>query len=368
MAQYIGIKYFLTCNSGSSANLLAMSALCSDYLGDKKLKAGDEVITCNVGFPTTLNPIIMNGLIPVFVDAELPSYNINTSLLENAISKKTKAIMIAHTLGNPFDLKVIRDLCNKYNLYLIEDCCDALGSTYDQKHVGTYGDIGTLSFYPAHHITMGEGGAVFTSSSKIKMALESLRDWGRDCWCKTGCDNTCKKRFEWKLGDLPKGYDHKYIYSNLGYNLKITDMQASVGLAQYEKLDIFVTKRRRNFIYLSNLLLDLKKYFILPEAAKNSNPSWFGFPITIKDNKKINRANIINFLEENNIATRLVFAGNLTKQPYMKNISYRQVANTKISNKIMHDSFWIGIHPALEKNNLNYVSEKLHEYIVSIEV
>ena len=362
MATFLGIKYFLTCNSGSSANLLAISALCSDQLGNKKLNKGDEVITCAMGFPTTINPIIQNGLIPVFLDAKISNYNINENLLEKAITKKTKAIFIAHTLGNPFNIKKIKKFAEKYNLYLIEDCCDALGAEYNEQNVGTFGDIATLSFYPAHHITMGEGGGIFCKSSKLKKIIESIRDWGRDCWCETGCDNTCKKRFDWKLGNLPHGYDHKYTYSNLGYNLKITDIQASIGLAQFSRLEEFINKRRENFLYLNNLLFKLNKHFILPKATPNSNPSWFGFPLTIKSQSKIKRHHLINYLEENGISTRLLFGGNIIKQPYMLNQEYRVVGNLNVSNKIMNNSFWIGIYPGLRKKHLMHVYNTLEKY------
>ena len=365
LKKFINIKYLLTCNSGSSANLIALSSLCNEYImGDNTIKKGSEVITCAVGFPTTVNPIITNGLVPVFVDAEIKTYNIDVTKIEKAINDKTKAIMVAHTLGNPFELEKIKKICDKHKLYLIEDCCDALGSTYDNKHVGTFGDIGTLSFYPAHHITMGEGGAVFTNSSKIKKSMESLRDWGRDCWCDTGCDNTCKKRFDWQFNGLPYGYDHKYIYSALGYNLKITDMQASIGLAQINKLDEFIKIRKFNYMLLRNLLKDLKNYFILPSASFKSNPSWFGFPIVIKD-KKISRHELVQFLEKNNIKTRLIFAGNLTKQPYMHYQNFRIASKLNNSDYIMENGFWVGIYPGLTKNDLKKISYYLHKFISS---
>ena len=360
ISKFLGVKYFLTCNSGSSANLLAVSALCSHQLGDKAMKKGDEVITCATGFPTTINPIIQNGLVPVFIDAKLNNYNINEKLIEGAITKKTKAIFIAHALGNPFDLKEISLIAKKYNLYLIEDCCDALGSTYDNKMVGSFGDISTLSFYPAHHITMGEGGGVFCKSSKLKMILQSIRDWGRDCWCDAGCDNTCKKRYDWKLGNLPYGYDHKYTYSNLGYNLKITDMQAAIGLAQLNKLDFFIRKRRENFDYLKRSIKCLNKFLILPKATKNSNPSWFGFPITL--NKGIDRNKVVKYLEENGVGTRLLFAGNITKQPYLKKYKYKVHKTLKISDIIMERTFWIGVHPSLKKENINKICLLLIKY------
>lgn len=366
MSKFLDIKYFLTCNSGSSANLLAVSSLCSHQLGEKRIKKGDEVITCAMGFPTTINPIFQNGLVPVFVDARLDNYNINENIIEKAITKKTKAIMIAHTLGNPFNLEKVSRIAKKYNLYLIEDCCDALGAEYNGKKVGTFGDIATLSFYPAHHLTMGEGGAIFCRSSKLKRIIESLRDWGRDCWCETGCDNTCKKRYGWALGELPEGYDHKYTYSNLGYNLKITDMQAAIGVSQFKRLEEFIRARRNNFFLLRNKLSDLQEYFILPTETKKSFPSWFGFPLTIKNSKKINRNNLVKYLNNYNIGTRLMFAGNIIKQPYLKDLNYRIVGNLKNSDKIMNDSFWVGIYPGLKKSNINYISKILHQYIASL--
>ena len=363
MKKYLGIKYFLTCNSGSSANLLAISALCSPQLGEKRLKKGDEVITCAMGFPTTINPIIQNGLVPVFVDARLDNYNIDERKIENAITNKTKAIVIAHTLGNPFALEKISKIAKKYKLFLVEDCCDALGAKYNMQKVGTFGDIATLSFYPAHHLTMGEGGGVFCNSSKLKRIVESLRDWGRDCWCDTGCDNTCKKRFSWKLGDLPFGYDHKYTYSNLGYNLKITDVQAAIGVAQFKKLDNFIQKRNENFFILKNHLLDLEKYFILPKETKNASPSWFGFPITIRNQKQINRNKLLEYLNENEIGTRLLFGGNIIKQPYMKHYKYKISGNLTNSDKIMNNSFWVGIYPGLNRGHMNYISKVIHQYV-----
>ena len=319
-----------------------------------------------MGFPTTINPIFQNGLVPVFVDARLDNYNINENIIEKAITKKTKAIMIAHTLGNPFNLEKVSRIAKKYNLYLIEDCCDALGAEYNGKKVGTFGDIATLSFYPAHHLTMGEGGAIFCKSSKLKRIIESLRDWGRDCWCETGCDNTCKKRYGWALGKLPEGYDHKYTYSNLGYNLKITDMQAAIGVSQFKRLEEFIRARRNNFFLLRNKLSDLQEYFILPTETKKSFPSWFGFPLTIKNSKKINRNNLVKYLNNYNIGTRLMFAGNIIKQPYLKDLNYRIVGNLKNSDKIMNDSFWVGIYPGLKKSNINYISKILHQYIASL--
>ncbi len=365
LKKFINVKYLLTCNSGSSANLIALSSLCNKFvMGKNYIKKGSEVLTCAVGFPTTVNPIIANGLVPVFLDAEMKTYNLDVTSIEKAITEKTKAIMIAHTLGNPFDLEKIKNICQRYKLYLIEDCCDALGTKYDNKHVGIFGDIATLSFYPAHHITMGEGGAVFTNSSRIKKSMESIRDWGRDCWCETGCDNTCKKRFNWSFENLPYGYDHKYVYSALGYNLKITDMQAAIGLAQIKKLNDFIKIRKKNYLYLFNLLRKLENYFILPSAAPNSDPSWFGFPLVIKNNL-IDRYKLIKYLEENNIKTRLIFAGNLTKQPYMKYHKYKKVGKLENSDMIMRNGFWVGIYPGITKENLNKISCHLHNFITS---
>ena len=317
MRAVLGRKVVLTCNSGSSANLLAMTALTSPELGDRALQPGDEVITCATGFPTTVNPSLNNNLVPVFLDVDIPTYNIKTEALEEALSPRTRAIMVAHTLGNPFDLKTIMDFAKKHDLYVVEDTCDALGAEYDGKKVGTFGDIGTLSFYPAHHITMGEGGAVYCDSPKLKRALECLRDWGRDCWCDSGKDNTCQKRFEWQLGELPYGFDHKYTYSHLGYNLKITDMQAAVGLAQIPRIGEFVEARRQNYAFLRKQLEALEAYFILPEATPNSNPSWFGFPLTVRKDAGFTRDDLVKHLNDKKIGTRLLFGGNLLRQPYM---------------------------------------------------
>tara|TARA_B110000003_G_C16646608_1_gene532358 strand:- start:2595 stop:3905 length:1311 start_codon:yes stop_codon:yes gene_type:complete len=361
LGSYLGAKYVLTTNSGSSANLCAFSALTSPKLGERSLKPGDEVITVAAGFPTTVNPIIQNNCIPVFVDVDIPTYNINVNLLEDAYSDKTKAVMIAHTLGNPYNLKAIKEFTEKYNLWLIEDTCDALGSEYDGKRVGTFGDIGTLSFYPAHHITMGEGGAVFTNNPQLKMCIESIRDWGRDCYCLPGCDNTCGKRFDWQLGDLPKGYDHKYTYSHLGYNLKITDMQAACGLAQLERIDYFVKARKENFEYLTEKLQKLKDFLILPESTLNSSPSWFGFPITIKKDSGISRVMLTKHLDSYNIGTRLLFAGNLTRQPYFQDKKYKVVGNLENTDIIMDQTFWIGLYPGLSHIQLDFVVEKLEE-------
>jgi CDP-4-dehydro-6-deoxyglucose reductase, E1 len=361
LGDYLGAKYVLTTNSGSSANLCAFSALTSPKLGDRRLKPGDEVISVAAGFPTTVNPIIQNNCVPVFVDVDIPTYNINVDLLEKAYSDKTKAVMIAHTLGNPYNLSAIKNFTEKYNLWLVEDTCDALGSEYDGKRVGTFGDIGTLSFYPAHHITMGEGGAVFTNNAQLKMCIESIRDWGRDCYCLPGCDNTCGKRFDWQLGDLPKGYDHKYTYSHLGYNLKITDMQAACGLAQLERIDDFVKARQDNFEYLTEKLQSLKEFLILPKSTENSSPSWFGFPITIKEDSGISRVMLTKHLDSYNIGTRLLFAGNLIRQPYFQNREYRVVGSLKNTDIIMNQTFWIGLYPGLKKQQLDFVVSKLEE-------
>jgi CDP-4-dehydro-6-deoxyglucose reductase, E1 len=355
LSNFLNSTFVLTTNSGSSANLLAITALKSKELGTRSMNDGDEVITVAAGFPTTVNPIIQNDLVPVFIDVKLGTYAIDETKIENAITKKTKAIMLAHTLGNPFNLDYVKELCKKYNLWLIEDCCDALGSTYENKHVGSFGDIGTLSFFPAHHITMGEGGAVFTDNPLLKKIIESIRDWGRDCFCAPGKNNTCGKRFEWKLGTLPEGYDHKYTYSNLGYNLKITDMQASIGLGQLTKLSKFVYSRKENFSYLKNALNEFKKYLVLPESTPRSEPSWFGFPITVKNSAPFSKNDLVNFLASKLIDTRPLFAGNITKQPYFENVSYRIVDTLENTDLIMNNTFWIGVFPGLTKNMLNYV-------------
>ena len=359
LSSFIGIKCLLTVNSGSSANLIAFSTLTSPKLKERAVQKGDEVISVAAGFPTTVNPIIQFGAIPVFIDVKIPTYNIDENLIEEAITKKTKAIMLAHTLGNPFNLKKVKEICEKYNLWLIEDSCDALGSKFDNKNVGTFGDLATLSFYPAHHITMGEGGAVFTNSKKLERIAESFRDWGRDCYCEPGKDNTCNKRFDWKLGDLPFGYDHKYTYSHLGYNMKITDMQAACGLAQLDRLEGFINKRKENFNFLYKNLKDLKEFLILPEPEKNSEPSWFGFPLTLKKNNQYNRNDLIKYLNTNKIGTRLLFSGNLTKQPYMKNINFKVHGNLTNTDLIMENTFWIGLYPGLSKKHLEYSINKI---------
>lgn len=363
LAKFLGVAYLMTVNSGSSANLVAFSTLTSDRLGDRAIKPGDEVIGVAAGFPTTVNPIIQFGAIPVFVDVELATYNIDATKIEAAISSKTKAIMLAHTLGNPYNLAVIKSLCEKYNLWLIEDCCDALGATYDGKLVGTFGDIGTMSFYPAHHITMGEGGAVFTNNPELKLIAESFRDWGRDCYCAPGKDNTCGKRFCWKLGDLPEGYDHKYTYSHLGYNLKITDMQAACGLAQLDKAPAFIQARKDNFAFLKERLAGCEEYLILPEATPNSDPSWFGFPITLKENAPVTRIELLTYLDQEKVGTRLLFAGNLTRQPYMKGRNYRVSGELKNTDTIMNNTFWIGVQPSLTREMLEYSASKIEMFL-----
>lgn len=362
LAAYLGVKHLITINSGSSANLIAFSALTSPKLGDRAVKPGDEVISVAAGFPTTINPIIQNGAVPVFLDVDIPTYNIDVTKLEQALSPKTKAVFIAHTLGNPYDLKAIREFCDAHKLWLIEDCCDALGSRYDGKLVGTFGDIATVSFYPAHHITMGEGGAVFTNNDQLKTIAESFRDWGRDCYCQPGCDNTCGKRYCQQLGQLPAGYDHKYTYSHLGYNLKITDMQAACGLAQLARLDDFVQKRKDNFNYLRTKLQGCSEFLILPEATPNSEPSWFGFPITIKETAGFTRGELLTYLDDNKVGTRLLFAGNVTKQPYMQGRNYRIVGELTNSDRIMNQTFWVGIYPGLTEEMLDYTAEIIGQF------
>ncbi|EKO9935534.1 lipopolysaccharide biosynthesis protein RfbH [Salmonella enterica] len=362
LGEFIGVPHVLTTTSGSSANLLALTALTSPKLGERALKPGDEVITVAAGFPTTVNPAIQNGLIPVFVDVDIPTYNIDASLIEAAVTEKSKAIMIAHTLGNAFNLSEVRRIADKYNLWLIEDCCDALGTTYEGQMVGTFGDIGTVSFYPAHHITMGEGGAVFTKSGELKKIIESFRDWGRDCYCAPGCDNTCGKRFGQQLGSLPQGYDHKYTYSHLGYNLKITDMQAACGLAQLERVEEFVEQRKANFSYLKQGLQSCTEFLELSEATEKSDPSWFGFPITLKETSGVNRVELVKFLDEAKIGTRLLFAGNLIRQPYFANVKYRVVGELTNTDRIMNQTFWIGIYPGLTTEHLDYVVSKFEEF------
>jgi CDP-6-deoxy-D-xylo-4-hexulose-3-dehydrase len=363
LATYIGCKKSILVNSGSSANLTAFYALTSPSLGKRAIQKGDEVITVAAGFPTTINPLIQFGCIPVFVDIDIPTYNIDVNKIEAAISSKTKAVMIAHALGNPFNLSVIQEIAKKYNLWLIEDDCDSLGATYNGQKTGSFGDLATLSFYPAHHITMGEGGAVLINNRRLQMPALSFRDWGRDCYCETGCDNTCNKRYEWKLGDLPEGYDHKYIYSHIGFNLKVTDMQAAIGLSQLSKVDQFVAKRRENHKILYDLMKPLEEFFILPEKTPNSNPSWFGFMLTVRDPKRIDRNKLVRYLEEQKIGTRLFFGGNMIKQPAYKNIEKRIVGSLENSDKAMNDSFWIGVWPGLGENHLNYNVEIIKNFL-----
>lgn len=379
-AKYLGSKYCLSTNSGSSANLLAITALTSHKLGDKRLKKGDEVITVAAGFPTTVNPIIQNGLIPVFVDSELGTYNIDANKIEEAVTEKTKAIFIAHTLGNPFEIDRIKTICEKHNLWLIEDSCDALGAKHNGKFTGTIGHLGTFSFYPAHHITMGEGGAIVTDDKELYRIIMSFRDWGRDCWCPLGKDDTCKNRFNQQFGNLPFGYDHKYTYSHTGYNLKITDWQAACGLAQLEKLDGFVKKRNKNFDYLYKRLSDLKDFLILPESAPNAEPSWFGFMISVKPNENFDKFELVRYLEENGIGTRQLFAGNILRQPMIvENDINLKIGGSKILNSkelkqehydmlpntdfIMNNSFWVGVFPALGEAELDKTSDIIHKFI-----
>jgi CDP-6-deoxy-D-xylo-4-hexulose-3-dehydrase len=362
LAAFLGVKYCLSVNSGSSANLLAFNSLTSTKLGDRAIKKGDEVIGVAAGFPTTVNPIIQFGAIPVFVDVDIKTHNINVDLIEAAITPKTKAIMLAHALGNPFNVVRVKEICDKHNLWLIEDTCDALGAEFNNQKCGTFGDIGTLSFYPAHHITMGEGGAVFMNNPQLKVIAESFRDWGRDCYCPPGCDNTCGCRFEQKHGDLPFGYDHKYVYSHSGYNLKISDMQAACGLAQLDKLESFIEKRINNFNYLYDGLQSLTDFLHLPEPTFNSKPSWFGFPITLKKEAGVTRVELTRFLDDNKIGSRLLFAGNLLKQPYFKDVEYRVVGDLTHTEMTMNNTFWIGVQPALTEDHLNYVIQKLEEF------
>jgi CDP-6-deoxy-D-xylo-4-hexulose-3-dehydrase len=366
LANFIGIRNASFVNSGSSANLIAISALTSPKLGSKKLNPGDEVITTAMGFPTTVNPIIQNGLTPVFVDIELATYDAISEQIEKAISPKTKAIMLAHTLGNPFNLDLVQKLCDEYELWLIEDNCDALGSTYGGQKTGSFGDISSISFYPAHHITTGEGGAVLSKSPLVKNQIESFRDWGRDCYCETGKDNTCQKRFDWNLGELPKGYDHKYIYSHIGFNLKATDIQAALGVSQLDKVENFIQIRKNNFAILSDLLSS-NRHLILPKPSYNSDPSWFGFPITLKENSPVIREDLLRFLDSKNIGTRLLFAGNILKQPAYRNIVHRKVSELQNTNMVMNRSFWIGVFPGLTPLMLNYISESIFEFTDNVK-
>ena len=363
LAARLGVPHALTTNSGSSANLLALSSLTSHYLRGEALKPGDEVITVATGFPTTVNPSLQYGLVPVFVDVDIPTYNIKPEMIEAAVTDRTRAIMVAHTLGNPFDLGEVMRVAEKHDLWVVEDCCDALGATYDGRGVGTFGDIGTLSFYPAHHITMGEGGAVFTGKPRLKRVIESMRDWGRDCWCAPGQDNTCGKRFNRKLGDLPMGYDHKYTYSHCGYNLKITDMQAAVGLTQLDRVDEFIAARKRNFATLTAMFREMEDVFILPEATPNSEPSWFGFPVTIRPGAPFTRDALVRHLDAARIGTRLLFGGNLIRQPYMRQRDYRVVGELMNADLVTENTFWIGLYPGLGDEHLGYVNQVIRAFV-----
>jgi CDP-6-deoxy-D-xylo-4-hexulose-3-dehydrase len=354
-ARFFGVRNAILVNSGSSANLLALSCLTSPKLGDRRLKPGDEVITVASGFPTTVNPIIQNRLVPVFLDVTIPTYNVEVNHLEEAYSEGTRAVIFAHTLGNPFDLAAVTEFTREHNLWLIEDCCDAVGATYQGKKVGTFGDLATVSFYPAHHITMGEGGCILTESPLLKTLVESFRDWGRDCWCEPGKANTCGKRFDWQLGELPHGYDHKYIYSHVGYNLKATDLQAAVGVSQLKKLPSFIETRRRNFAFLFQNLRDLEEFFILPRATSSSEPSWFGFPLAVRLDAPFTRNQVVNYLEERKIATRLLFGGNLLRQPAYQGREVRAVRSLPNSDFVMNQVFWIGVYPGLTPAMLSYV-------------
>ena len=363
-ARWMGVRHAILCNSGSSANLLALSALTSPKLGDRQLQPGDEVITVAAGFPTTINPIVQNQLTPVFLDIELGTYNVDVDLLEAAVSPRSKAIMIAHTLGNPFNLDAVLEVANQHNLWLIEDNCDAVGSTYNGRLTGSFGHLSTVSFYPAHHITMGEGGCVLTRRGQLKKLVESFRDWGRDCWCAPGVANTCGKRFEWQLGDLPEGYDHKYIYSHIGYNLKMTDMQAAVGVAQLEKLPNFIETRKRNWQLLYDGLKQYEEYFILPQATPNSDPSWFGFLLTVRPSAPFGRNELVQFLEANQVATRLLFSGNITRQPAYQNVPYRVVGDLANTDTVMNHTFWIGVYPRLTPQMIEYVLSIFADFLL----
>ena len=361
-AKAFGVRHALLVNSGSSANLLALTCLTSPKLGDDRLKPGDEVITVAAGFPTTVNPIIQNGLIPVFIDVHVPTYNIDVTQLEAARSARTRAVMVAHTLGNPFDLAAVTAFCEKHDLWLVEDCCDALGATYEGRHVGTFGDLATCSFYPAHHITMGEGGAVLTNKPKLKTLAESFRDWGRDCWCAPGMDNTCGKRFDWQLGELPHGYDHKYIYSHIGYNLKVTDMQAAVGVAQLAKAGRFIAARRRNFARLQEGLAPLDEFFVRPEATAASDPSWFGYPMAVREGGPFSRRDLMTHLNDRKIGTRQIFAGNLLRQPAYRDVAHRKIGDLPNTDFVMNQAFWVGVYPGISDVMVDYMVETLHEF------
>jgi CDP-6-deoxy-D-xylo-4-hexulose-3-dehydrase len=365
LAEFLEIRWAVTTNSGSSANLLAIASLTSPKLGDRALRPGDEVITVAAGFPTTVNPSVQYGLVPVFVDVDIPTYNIQAEKIEAAVSPKTRAIMLAHTLGNPFNLAEVLRIAKKYDLWVIEDCCDALGARYNGQIAGTFGDIGTLSFYPAHHITMGEGGAVFAQNNQLKVLVESFRDWGRDCWCDPGFDNTCGKRFRWQHGDLPFGYDHKYVYSHIGYNLKITDFQAAVGLVQLDRANDFIAQRRANFAYLHDLLKPFEEFLILPEATPNSEPSWFGFPITLRPEAPFSRLELLTYYDASKIGSRLLFSGNLTRQPAYKDVPYRISGTLENTDIVMNQTFWLGIYPGITTQMMDFMAERTGALIKS---
>lgn len=362
-AKVIGRRHAILVNSGSSANLVAFLALTSPKLGRRQIRPGDEVITVAAGFPTTVNPAVQFGAVPVFVDIDLPTYNVDVSHLEEAVSERTKAVMIAHTLGNPFNLDVVNELCREHNLWLIEDCCDAVGSTYRGRQVGSFGDLATVSFYPAHHITMGEGGCVITNKGKLKLLVESFRDWGRDCWCETGKENTCGKRFDQQFGCLPHGYDHKYVYSHLGYNLKLTDMQAAIGVAQLDKLDYFIQARKDNFARLYVGMKGLEDIFVLPQATEHADPSWFGFPLAVRPEATLTRRDVVRQLEDAAIATRELFGGNLLRQPAYRDIPHRVVGELYNTDFVMKNAFWIGVYPGLTESHLDYVLNTIHDIV-----
>lgn len=363
LARYMGVRHAILTNSGSSANLLALSALTSPKLGSRSLQPGDEVLTLAAGFPTTVNPIIQNGLVPVFLDVDVKTGNVATDQLDAAVGKRTRAVMMAHTLGNPFDLDAVLELCRRYDLWLIEDNCDALGSTYRGRLTGTFGDLSTLSMYPAHHITTGEGGCVFADEGRLKVLVESFRDWGRDCWCEPGKADTCGKRFRWQLGDLPAGYDHKYTYSHIGYNLKMTDMQAAVGVAQLAKLPRFVDARRKNWRRLHDAFAAYEEYLILPEATPNSDPSWFGFKLVVREEAPFTRRDLVGYLEEHGVATRQVFAGNLLRQPAYANVAHRVVGELSNTEIIMERAFWIGLYPGISDEMIDYTADVVERFV-----